>query len=69
MNLFAETWQYLADPDSWTGAGGLVARLLEQLLLTATALVVVWYQLPVHDWQRTIMLGLASPNNAVDTWR
>jgi hypothetical protein len=28
-------------------------------LLTATALVVVWYQVPVHDWQRAIMLGLA----------
>jgi hypothetical protein len=28
-------------------------------LLTATALMVVWYQLPVHDWQRAIMLGLA----------
>jgi hypothetical protein len=28
-------------------------------LLTATALIVVWYQLPVHDWQRAIMLGLA----------
>ena len=28
-------------------------------LLTATALLVVWYQVPVHDWQRAIMLGLA----------
>lgn len=28
-------------------------------LLTATALLVVWYHLPVHDWQRAIMLGLA----------
>jgi hypothetical protein len=28
-------------------------------LLTATALMVVWYQVPVHDWQRAIMLGLA----------
>lgn len=28
-------------------------------LLTATALMVVWYQIPVHDWQRAIMLGLA----------
>ena len=26
-------------------------------LLTATALLVVWYQVPVHDWQRAIMLG------------
>jgi len=28
-------------------------------LLTATALLVVWYQVPVHEWQRAIMLGLA----------
>ena len=28
-------------------------------LLTATALLVVLYQVPVHDWQRAIMLGLA----------
>jgi hypothetical protein len=28
-------------------------------LLTATALLVVWYQVPLHDWQRAIMLGLA----------
>jgi len=28
-------------------------------LLTATALLVVWYQVPVHDWQRAILLGLA----------
>jgi hypothetical protein len=28
-------------------------------LLTATALMVVWYQVPVSGWQRAIMLGLA----------
>ena len=28
-------------------------------LLTATALLVVFYQVPVHDWQRAILLGLA----------
>jgi hypothetical protein len=28
-------------------------------LLTATALLVVWYQVPLHDLQRAIMLGLA----------
>jgi hypothetical protein len=27
-------------------------------MFTATALLVVWYQIPVHDWQRAIMLGL-----------
>ena len=29
-------------------------------MFTATALLVVWYQVPVHDWQRAIMLGLVS---------
>ena len=28
-------------------------------LLTATALLVVFYQVPIGDWQRAIMLGLA----------
>jgi len=28
-------------------------------LLTATALLVVWYQIPIHEWPRAIMLGLA----------
>ena len=28
-------------------------------LLTVTALMVVWYQVPVNGWQRAIMLGLA----------
>ena len=28
-------------------------------LLTATALLVVWYQIPIDDWPRAIMLGLA----------
>lgn len=51
MDLFAETWQYLLDPDSWTGPGGLVARLLEQLLLTATALVAAMLlALPLALW-------------------
>jgi hypothetical protein len=27
-------------------------------LLTATALLVVWYQVPLHPWPRAIMLGL-----------
>jgi hypothetical protein len=28
-------------------------------LLTATALMVAWFQVPLDDWQRAIMLGLA----------
>jgi osmoprotectant transport system permease protein len=48
VRLFAETWQYLTDPASWQGDDGLLARLLEQLLLTGTALAVaVLVGLPV----------------------
>jgi osmoprotectant transport system permease protein len=51
MDLFSETWQYLLDADNWTGAEGLVARLLEQLLLTATALVAAMLLgLPLALW-------------------
>lgn len=51
MELFSETWQYLLDADNWTGAEGLVARLLEQLLLTATALAAAMLLgLPLALW-------------------
>jgi len=51
MDLFVETWQYLLDPDSWAGGDGLVARLLEQLLITATALVLAMLLgLPLALW-------------------
>lgn len=51
MELFADTWHYLLDADSWTGGGGFVARLLEQLLLTATALLVAMLLgLPLALW-------------------
>ncbi len=51
MELFAETWQYLLDADHWSGGGGFVARLLEQLLLTATALVAAMLLgLPLALW-------------------
>jgi hypothetical protein len=41
----------------WEFQPNIVAGTL--WLLTATALLVVWYQIPVHDWQRAIMLGFA----------
>ncbi|GAA5116134.1 ABC transporter permease subunit [Alloalcanivorax gelatiniphagus] len=51
MELFVDTWHYLLDPASWTGGGGFLARLLEQLLLTATALVVAMLVgLPLALW-------------------
>jgi hypothetical protein len=41
----------------WEWQPGIATAAL--WLLTATALLVVWYQVPVHEWQRAIMLGLA----------
>jgi hypothetical protein len=41
----------------WEFQPSIVAGTL--WLLMATALLVVWYQIPVHDWQRAIMLGFA----------
>jgi hypothetical protein len=41
----------------WEWQPGVVTAGL--WLLTATALLVVWYQVPLSGWQRTIMMGLA----------
>jgi hypothetical protein len=41
----------------WEWQSGVVTAGL--WLLTATALTAVWYQVPLSDWQRTIMIGLA----------
>jgi osmoprotectant transport system permease protein len=51
MNLFRLTWDYLTTASNWTGAGGLLDRLGEQLLLTVTALLVAMVVgLPVALW-------------------
>ena len=51
MNIFADTWRYLTDPTSWEGSGGIGARLLEQLLLTGTALALaLLVGLPLALW-------------------
>lgn len=51
MNLFADTWSYLLDGSSWSGSGGLLARLVEQLLLTFTALgLAMAIGLPIALW-------------------
>jgi hypothetical protein len=55
------TLAFLTPPSSywtvWDWQPGVATAAL--WLLTATALLVVWYQVPVHEWQRAIMLGLA----------
>jgi osmoprotectant transport system permease protein len=51
VNIFADTWAYLTDPASWTGAGGMLALLVQQLLLSFTALAAaVVLGLPLALW-------------------
>jgi osmoprotectant transport system permease protein len=53
VNVFADMWAYLADPDSWTGSGsgGILQLLVQQLLLTGTALLLaVLVGLPLALW-------------------
>jgi len=51
MTLFGDTWNYLTDPANWQGPGGMVELLIEQLLLSITALVLaVLIGLPVALW-------------------
>ncbi len=51
MTLFELMWKYLTTWSNWTGTGGLLDRLGEQLLLTVTALVVAMLVgLPVALW-------------------
>ena len=39
MSVVADALAYLLDPASWTGRGGMLQLLLQQLLLTVTALL------------------------------
>ncbi len=51
MTLFELMWEYLTTGSNWTGTGGLLDRLGEQLLLTVTALVVAMFvALPIALW-------------------
>ena len=51
MNLFGDTWRYLVDPESWQGPGGMLARMVEQLLVSGTALALaVLVGLPIALW-------------------
>ncbi len=51
MIVLADMWAYLTDPGSWTGSGGMLQLLGQQLLLTVTALVMaVAAGLPVALW-------------------
>lgn len=51
MNVVGDAFAYLADGANWTGSGGLLVLLLEQLLLTITALAgAVAIGLPLALW-------------------
>jgi hypothetical protein len=55
------TLALLTPPSSYATVWEWQPRVLTAALwlLTATALMVVWYQVPLEDWPRAIMLGLA----------
>jgi osmoprotectant transport system permease protein len=51
MTVFADMWDYLTDPASWSGSGGILALLGEQLLLTVTAMAMAMVLgLPLALW-------------------
>ncbi len=51
MSVFLDTWDYLTAAGSWTGDGGMLQLLLQQLLLTVTALLIaVVVGLPLALW-------------------
>ncbi|WP_307861901.1 ABC transporter permease subunit [Nocardioides sp. SYSU D00065] len=51
VNVFADVWNHLATADSWTGRGGILDYLVQQLLLTGTALsLAVLLGLPAALW-------------------
>ncbi len=51
MSILVDTWAYLSDPANWSGSQGMLALLVQQLLLTVTALVAaVGLGLPLALW-------------------
>ena len=51
VNIVADTWQYLTDWSNWTGDGGMLELLWQQLLITITALVIAMLiGLPLALW-------------------
>ena len=51
MNVLGDTWDYLLDGASWSGSGGMLQLLVQQLLLSVTALAMaVALGLPLALW-------------------
>jgi osmoprotectant transport system permease protein len=51
MSVFGDMWAYLTDGGNWSGQGGILELLVQQLLLTGTALVLaILIGLPLALW-------------------
>jgi osmoprotectant transport system permease protein len=51
VTIFADMWAYLADGGNWTGSGGILELLVQQLLLTGVSLVLALaIGLPLALW-------------------
>lgn len=51
MSVFGDVWDYLSDGGNWSGQGGILELLVQQLLLTGTALALaVLIGLPLALW-------------------
>ncbi len=51
MTVFGDTWRYLVDGGNWSGDGGMLDLLLQQLLLSVSALALAMLVgLPVALW-------------------
>lgn len=51
MNIFSDTWAFLTDGTNWSGDGGMLQLLVQQLLLSVTALALaVLIGLPIALW-------------------
>jgi len=51
VEVFADAWSYLTTGSSWTGDGGMLQLLGQQLLLTVTALAIaLLVALPLASW-------------------
>jgi len=51
MSVFGDMWAYLTDAGNWSGKGGILELLVQQLLLTGTALVLaILLGLPLALW-------------------
>jgi len=51
VNVLADTWAYLAEASNWTGSEGMAALLVQQLLITVTALAAAMgLGLPLALW-------------------